>query len=131
MKNIFKPGDTKRYTRTVQPEDVAAFHGQVVHPVCATFALARDIEWTTRQFVLDMREAHEEGVGTFLSIDHKGPAFVGEEMVFSAWVDQINHNEMICFYEVHVDDRLIALGKTGQKILKRETLDRLFKKGEG
>lgn len=128
MKHIFKPGDKKHYVRTVQPADVASFHGDVVHPVCATFSLARDIEWTTRQFVLDMREEHEEGVGTFLSIDHKGPAFVGEEIVFSAWIDQINGNELICFYEAHVDDRLIAIGKTGQKILKRQTLDRLFKR---
>ncbi len=113
------------------PDDVAAFHGEVVHPVCATFALARDIEWTTRQFVLDMREDHEEGIGTFLSIDHKSPAFVGETIVFEAWIDQLNGNELICFYEAHVDDRLIALGKTGQKILKRETLDRLFKTNAG
>lgn len=131
MKQIFKPGDRKVYTRTVQPADVAAFHGEEVHPVCATFALARDIEWTTRQFVLEMREDHEEGIGTFLSIDHKGPAFVGEAIVFSAWVDQINGNELICFYEAHVNDRLIAMGKTGQKILRREKLDRLFKKDAG
>ncbi len=131
MKNLFKPGDRKSYSRTVCPDDVAAFHGEVVHPVCATFALARDIEWTTRQFVLDMREDHEEGIGTFLSVDHKSPAFVGETIVFEAWIDQLNGNELICFYEAHVDDRLIALGKTGQKILKRETLDRLFKTNAG
>jgi predicted thioesterase len=131
MKNLFKPGDRKSYSRTVRPDDVAAFNGQVVHPVCATFALARDIEWTTRQFVLDMREDHEEGIGTFLSIDHKSPALVGETIVFEAWIDQLNGNELICFYEAHVDDRLIALGKTGQKILKRETLDRLFKTNAG
>jgi predicted thioesterase len=78
-----------------------------------------------------MREDHEEGIGTFLSIDHKSPALVGETIVFEAWIDQLNGNELICFYEAHVDDRLIALGKTGQKILKRETLDRLFKTNAG
>jgi len=131
MKNIFKPGDRKSFSRTVQPDDIAAFNGEVVHPVCATFALARDIEWTTRQFVLDMRDDHEEGIGTFLSIDHKSPAFVGETIVFEAWIDQLNGNELTCFYEAHVDDRLIAIGKTGQKILKRDTLDRLFKTNAG
>jgi len=131
MKNIFKPGDRKSFSRKVQPDDIAAFNGEVVHPVCATFALARDIEWTTRQFVLDMRDDHEEGIGTFLSIDHKSPAFVGETIVFEAWIDQLNGNELTCFYEAHVDDRLIAIGKTGQKILKRDTLDRLFKTNAG
>jgi fluoroacetyl-CoA thioesterase len=127
MKNIFKPGDKKEYKRVVQSADVAAFHNEIVHPVCATFSLARDIEWTTRQFVLEMREQDEEGIGTFLSIDHKGPAFVGEEVNFTAWVDQVDGNELRCFYEAKVGDRLIAIGKTGQKILKRDKINKIFK----
>jgi fluoroacetyl-CoA thioesterase len=126
MKNVFKPGDKKQFNSVVKPGDVAAFHNEVVHPVCATFSLARDIEWTTRQFVLEMRDEDEEGVGTFLSIDHKGPAFVGEEIKFTAWIDHIEGNELQCFYEAKVGDRLIAVGKTGQKILKREKLKKIF-----
>jgi predicted thioesterase len=61
-----------------------------------------------------------------LSIDHKSPAFVGEEIIFTAWVDQVNGNELICFYEARVGDRLVALGKTGQKILKRERIMEIF-----
>lgn len=128
MKATVKPGDQKTYHHTVTEADVAAFHGETVHPVCATFSLARDIEWTTRQFVLDLREEDEEGIGTFLSIDHKGPAFVGEEIIFTAWVDHLNGHELLCFYEARVGDRLIAVGRTGQKILKREKLQRIFRK---
>jgi fluoroacetyl-CoA thioesterase len=128
VKIIFKPGDRKTYTRIVTWQDVAAFHGEIVHEVCATFVLARDIEWTTRQFVLAMREADEEGVGTFLSIDHKAPAFVGEEIVFEAWVDSIERNELICHYQACVGNRIVAIGKTGQKILKKEKIQRLMKK---
>jgi predicted thioesterase len=127
MKSIFKPGDFKQYRFTVQPADVAAFHGAVVHPVCATFTLAREIEWTTRQFVLDMRDEDEEGVGTFLSIDHKSPAFPGEQVVITARVESLSGNELICTYEARVDDRVIAEGKTGQKILSRKKLNALFK----
>lgn len=130
MKDIFKPGDKKTYKHVVVKADLAAFHGAVVHEVCATFSLARDIEWTTRQFVLEMREEDEEGVGTFLSIDHKGPAFVGEEVVFEAWVDSLERNELICHYQAKVGGRLVAIGKTGQKILKREILNRLMQKPE-
>jgi predicted thioesterase len=126
MKLTFKPGDKKEFRKVILEEDVAAFHQQIVHPVYATFSLARDVEWTTRQFVLEMRDEDEEGIGTFLSVDHKGPAFVGEEISFIAWVDYIEGNEIFCFYEAKVGDRLIALGKTGQKILKREKLNRLF-----
>ena len=125
---MFKPGDRKTYKHLVSQQDVAAFHGKEVHPVCATFSLARDIEWTTRQFVLDMRDEDEEGIGTFLSIDHKGPAFVGEEIFFEAWVDSIERNELICHYQASVGSRLVAVGKTGQKILKKEKLNRLLQK---
>ncbi len=126
MKNIFAIGDKKEYQHTVQQSDIASFHGVVVHEVCATFALARDIEWTTRQFVLDMRDDDEEGIGTFLSIDHKSPAFVGEEINYSAEVHQINGHELICLYEAKVGARIIATGKTGQKILKKAKINKLF-----
>ena len=127
MKNVFKIGDKQEYRRVVELSDVASFHGEIVHPVCATFALARYIEWTSRQFVLEMRDEDEEGIGTLLTINHQGPAFVGEELVFTAWVHQLNGHELICSYEATVENRLIASGKTGQKILKREKINKLFK----
>jgi predicted thioesterase len=126
VKAIFKPGDGKQTNYVVQQHDVAAFNGEVVHAVCATFTLAREIEWSTRQFVLEMRDDDEEGIGTFLSIDHKGPAFIGERITFYAWVEQLEGNELICGYEARIGERLIASGRTGQKILKRHKLQRLF-----
>lgn len=126
MKLIFKPGDKKEYRRIIQSADEAAFLNETVHHVYATFSLARDAEWTTRQFVLEMKDPDEEGVGTFLSVEHKSPAFIGEEITFTAWIDHIEGNELICFYEAKVDNRLIAMGKTGQKILKKEKLSRIF-----
>jgi fluoroacetyl-CoA thioesterase len=126
MKQIFQAGDTKQYKRIVSSQDVAAFHGEVVHPVCSTFSLARDVEWTTRLFVLDMRDMDEEGVGTFLTIEHKSPAFVGEEITFTGKVEKVNGHELICSFEASVGERLIAQGTTGQKIFKREKLKKLF-----
>lgn len=122
MKRIFEPGDVKEYRRRVEPADVAAFDGEVVHRVCSTFALARDIEWTTRQFVLDLRDNDEEGIGTYLEIHHEAPAFVGDEILIRGVVESLNGNELICTFVVRVGQRLIAHGKTGQKILKIETI---------
>jgi predicted thioesterase len=99
MKNMFIPGDQKKYKKTVGPTDVAAFHGVTLHEVCSTFSLARDFEWSSRLFFIDMKEEDEEGVGTFLSIDHKSPAFVGEEIIFIAQVVKIEKNELICSIE--------------------------------
>lgn len=126
MKDIFKPGDKKQIAYVVKQSDVAAFQGEVVHPVCSTFALAREIEWATRQFVLEMREIHEEGIGTHLAIDHKSPAFVGEEILFISTVEKLEKHEIICAFEASVNGRIIATGKTGQKIISREKIDRIF-----
>lgn len=126
MKAIFNPGDQKMYRKVVAPEDQAAFHGEVLHAVCSTFALARDFEWSSRLFFLEMKEEDEEGVGTFLSIDHKAPAFVSDELIFTATVESIRTNELICSIEVMCDNRLIATGKTGQKMLKKKKLKEIF-----
>lgn len=128
MKNIFRLGDSKVYKKIITEEDQATFHGEVLHNVCSTFALARDMEWSSRLFFIEMKEDDEEGVGTHLSIDHRNPAFVGEELEITATVAQLNGNELICDIEVKTRNRIIALGRTGQRMLKKEKLNRLFTK---
>lgn len=122
MKNIFKPGDRKETMFVVTSNDVAAFKGKVVHEVCSTFTLAREAEWTTRQFVLDITEADEEGIGTFITVNHRGPAFVSEQVVIVGQVEELNGHELVCSFEAKVGDRLVAEGRTGQKIFKKEKL---------
>ncbi|HYC87534.1 MAG TPA: hypothetical protein VEB86_20010 [Chryseosolibacter sp.] len=128
MKQLFRIGDKKQYARRVTPQDFAAFDGETVHAVCATFSLARDIEWTTRQFVLEMRDDDEEGIGTFIRIEHLGPAFEGEEIVYSGYIDALKGNELICSVDARVGERLIARAQTGQKILKREKINKIFQR---
>src|SRR5882757_5851991 len=128
MKSVFKPGDKKVYNRVVTEADLASFKGEALHPVCATFSLARDFEWSSRLFFLEMKEENEEGVGTFLSIDHTGPAFVGEEIHFTATVLKIRGNELTCTIEAKVGNRTIATGTTGQKMLTKDRLNEIFKK---
>jgi fluoroacetyl-CoA thioesterase len=127
MKNIFKPGDKKSFTRIVLESDCAIFNGEMLHHVCSTFALARDFEWSSRLFFIEMKDDDEEGVGTMLSIEHKSPAFVGEEARFTATIESISKNELICSIEAKVAERIIATGKTGQRMLKREKLRELFR----
>lgn len=129
MIHTFKAGDTKVYRSVVKSDDVASFQGQTVHEVCSTFALAREVEWTTRQFVLEMKEENEEGIGTFLQIRHEGPAFVGEEIIFRGIFEGMHGNELICSFEARVGDRVVARGKTGQKILTLEKIRSIFGHG--
>src|SRR6218665_2592174 len=127
MKTIFHTGDEKAYHHTVTSADVASFHGEMVHPVYSTFALARDAEWTSRQFVLEMCEEDEEGVGTMIHLEHKSPAFVGEHVQFIARIQALEGTELICTLNVTAGDRVVAVGVTGQKVLKKEKINRIFK----
>ncbi len=124
--NKFHIGDTKTYRKQVTEADTAAFEGGQVHPVYATFALARDAEWACRLFVLDMKEAGEEGIGTFVTVEHLSPALMGQTVAFEATVKELKGNSIVCTYTAKVGDRLVAKGEQGQKILKRERLNQLF-----
>jgi fluoroacetyl-CoA thioesterase len=126
MKNIIKPGDQREYRMVVTPRDFASFDGKIVHRVLSTFSLARDAEWTTRQFVLDLRDDDEEGIGTFVNMKHVSPAFEGEEVRFIGQLDEISNNDVICSVKVLVGERLIATATTGQKVLKKEKISKLF-----
>ena len=130
MKELQK-GESITISHIVKNEDVASFQGKVVHNVCSTFTLAREVEWSSRQFVIKYKDDHEEGVGTMLTINHRSPAFVGEKILIEAVVESCINNELICTYKATVGDRLIAEGKTGQKILNKSSLEKIFSKFEG
>jgi len=126
MKSIYKEGDRKLIKIVITNTDVAAFNANTVHNVCSTYALARNIEWATRQYVLEMIDIDEEGIGTYLKIHHKSPAMIGEILTIESEVKSMVKNQLICRFKVSVDDRMIAFGETGQRILKKEKLEKIF-----
>lgn len=133
MLNLFNKNDTKEFIRRVTETDIASFDSGNVHPVLATFALGRDAEWVCRLFVIDMKEEGEEGIGTFLEIEHKSPAFLDEIVNYTGIFEEHTGNNVICSFKAEVGNRLIAVGRTGQKILKKEKINQLFNsiRGEG
>lgn len=126
MRAVFQPGVIKFFRKKILNSDIASFERGNVHPVYATFALARDAEWACRLFVLEMKDEDEEGIGTMLKIDHKAPAFPDEEVTFTAVLQSVRGNEIICSFTAKVGERLVAEGLTGQKILKKEKIARIF-----
>jgi predicted thioesterase len=125
VKNPFQIGDKKHFRKRVLPEETARFESGEVHPFYGTFALARDAEWSSRLFVLDMKEEDEEGIGTFVEVQHLSPALVGDEVEFTAVLVEQQKNNVICSIEAKVGERMIAKGRTGQKILKKEKLKQI------
>ncbi|MCC6817321.1 MAG: hypothetical protein IT245_00295 [Bacteroidia bacterium] len=126
MKSIFALGDKKIFEKKVESQDIAEFESGKVHDVYATFALGRDAEWSSRLFVLEMKEEDEEGIGTFLNIKHHSPAMLGDTVTFIATINLLDKNKVDCDVEVKVGERLIATCETGQKIIKKEKLNLLF-----
>lgn len=114
------------FTTVVKESDLAAFHGSVLHPVYSTFALGRDMEWSSRLFFIEMKDDDEEGVGSYLEIKHLGAALLGDEVTITATVDTIIKNELMCTIEVESSGRTIALGRTGQKMLKKLKLQEII-----
>lgn len=123
---MIKPGDTRTYVKRVTAADFARFEDGLVHAVCSTFSLAQAAEWAGRLFVLDVKAEDEEGIGTSLIINHKAPAFEGEDITIVATLVKYDGYEVICNYTATVGDRVVADGQTGQKILKKDKLARIL-----
>lgn len=128
MKLNLKIGDSITQTHRVTREDFAVLNGTLIHPVYSTYAAAREFEATTRFFAESCIDSDEEGIGTFVQVEHRAPAFEGEEINFKAYIAELNSNELICTVTAHVGSRLIAEGRTGQKILKKQKLNSLLKR---
>lgn len=128
MKNIFKPGDKKQYACKVEATDLVKFRTGDLHSVYSTYAITRDAEWVCRLFVLEIKEEDEEGIGTMVKVIHHAPAKVGTEIIFTGTFISLNKNEVLCSFEAHAGERLIASGETAQKILNKEKLEQVLNK---
>ncbi len=127
MQNPFQKGDIKTFTKIVLPTEIAEFESGTVHDVYSTFSIAKDAEWCGRLFVLEMKEEDEEGIGTKISVEHKSPAFVGDEVNFIATFEEITERgEIITSFQAFCGNRLIAKGIQGQRILLKTVIDEKF-----
>jgi|688.fasta_scaffold19298_2 predicted thioesterase len=129
MNQKFQSGDQRSFHKTISKDDIAQFDNGTVHEVYSTFAIARDAEWSGRLFVLEMKEEGEEGIGTFIHVNHLAPAFPGQEIRFDATFEEITEKgEIITSFRVFQGERLIAEGRQGQRILLRTKIDLIFEK---
>jgi fluoroacetyl-CoA thioesterase len=126
LKYQLRKGEQQIHHYQVKEIDIAAFESGVVHRVCSTFALAREMEWSSRMLVLIIKEEQEEGIGTELHIKHLGPAFINEKLQIVATVLEHSGSNLLCSIEVTCAGRLIASGSTGQKIIPKTRLAQLL-----
>lgn len=126
MINRVELGAVRNHQYRVEATDAASFDSGEVHQVMSTFALGREMEWSSRLFALELKEEDEEGIGTMLEIQHQSPALFNTELNFEAKLVSIQKNELICEIKVTDGERIVATGRTGQKILKKDKLNQIF-----
>lgn len=126
MKQVFQTGDQKIYETRVTEDKLAIFDAGMVHPVYSTFALGKDVEWACRLFVLEMKEAGEEGVGAALSIEHLYPAPLHSEVCITATLTAVEKNVVTCSWEAYANGHCIAKGTQVQRIIQKDKFDQLI-----
>ena len=105
------------------------FDEVAVHQVCSTWSLVHFMELAGRKVLLDHLEPHEEGVGSRVECDHLGPARVGRTVRVVATVADANDRELVCDVVAFNGDRMIASGKTWQRVFPRPVLARILERG--
>lgn len=96
-----------------------------LHPVYATYWLAKHMELVSRKIILPYLEDGEEGIGYRVEVDHLASALPGMRVDIEGLFNRQEGNR------VHVDCRavselgdLIGVGATVQVIMPTEKLDR-------
>jgi len=129
MKPGLMPGLQKEVTFTVAPDMCPAFDGEVVHQVCSTWMIVQYMELAGRMVLVDFLEPNEEGVGSHASCDHMGPAQVGAAVRVVATAADVNERELVCDCAAFRGEKMIAMGKTVQKIFPKDVLERILRIG--
>jgi predicted thioesterase len=95
-----------------------------VHPVYATYTMAKHFEEAGRKLLLPHLEDGEEGLGSSVAVEHLAPSWVGDRLRIEARCVEVSGNRLVCECTA-IDDtgREVGRGTTGQVVLPREVLD--------
>jgi predicted thioesterase len=89
-----------------------------VHPVYATYTMAKHFEEAGRKLLVPHLEAGEAGIGTALSVEHLAPSWVGDRLRVTARCVGLRAGRLTC--ECRATDtygRELGRGSTVQAVL--------------
>lgn len=117
------PGHEGRVAIVVTPEMTVDFEelGRV-HPVYATYWLAKHMEEAGRKIILPFLEDGEEGIGSAVAVRHLAPAPPGTRVEVVATHDRTEGNRVHARCVARAGGTVIGTGETEQTILPRERL---------
>ena len=95
-----------------------------VHPVYATYSMAKHFEEAGRKLLLPSLEPGEAAIGRSLSVEHLAPAWVGDTVRVSAECVELRGNRLTCACRaVAADGRELGHGSTVQVVLPQSVVD--------
>ncbi|SDM06292.1 Thioesterase superfamily [Geodermatophilus siccatus] len=101
-----------------------------VHPVYATYSMAKHFEEAGRKLLLRHLQPGEAGIGRSVSVEHLGPSWVGDAIRVTARCVAVRGNRLTCECSaVDADGRELGRGTTVQAVLPQEVLEARI--GEG
>ena len=125
MKPGFEPGIVREVVFTVAEDMCPVFEGQVIHRCCSTWTIAHHFEVAARKVLVEFLEAHEEGVGSYVSVDHLAPCGVGKSIRIRAQLTDVSHGSharVVCELSAFDGERLLAKGKQIQVVMDKNHL---------
>lgn len=128
MKPTLALGNTAEVKVMVTPDMCPAFDGIAVHHVYSTWSMAHHMELAARKVLAPHLEAHEEGIGSHLSIDHLAPTPLGCEVRVVAEAVEIGPTTLVCAVTAYHGDRVVGRGKQVQRILPKAKLASLIER---
>ncbi len=94
-----------------------------VHPVYATYTMAKHFEEAGRKLLVPHLEAGEAGIGTAVSVEHLAPSWVGDAIRVTARAVEVRDSRLTC--ECRATDshgRDLGQGTTVQAVLPAEVV---------
>ncbi|MFA5595387.1 MAG: thioesterase family protein [Trueperaceae bacterium] len=98
-----------------------------LHPVYATYWLAKHMELVSRKIILPFLEEGEAGIGFEVAVKHVASALPGMRVTLTARFERMERNRVFatCQAVSELDD-VLATGSTVQVILSEERLEGAF-----
>nr|MBC8421754.1 hypothetical protein [bacterium] len=108
----------------MQPE----FKGTMIHPCCSTWDMVPQFEIAARKTLEPHLLEDEQGIGSFISIDHCSPAPVGKTVSVQATIASLNDSSVVCEITATIGEVICATGKQVQRVLPRSVIHSLIEK---
>jgi fluoroacetyl-CoA thioesterase len=94
-----------------------------LHPVYATYTMAKHFEEAGRKLLVPHLQPHEGGIGASVSVEHLAPSWVGDAIRVTARCVEVSGNRLTCdCTATDAAGRELGRGQTVQVVMPEDTL---------